>query len=235
MRFHCQTAGSTLTAQQPNNNVVRVAIQALAAILGGAQSLHTNSRDEALALPSEESVQLALRTQQIIAHESAVPNTVDPLAGSYALEALSNDLEKRANAYLRKIEALGGVLNAIEQGYIQREIQESAYRAQQAIEKKDNVIVGVNHFATSHEEKPIHLLKVDPIMEQKQRDKLDKLKTTRDPQRVASTLSQLKNAAKGTENLVPAILNAVKALATLGEISDTLREVFGVYREVKTI
>lgn len=235
MRFHCQTAGSTLTAQQPSNNVVRVTIQALAAILGGAQSLHTNSRDEAMALPGEESVQLALRTQQIIAYESGVTNTIDPLAGSYALEALCDDIEKQALLYLKGIEERGGVLGAIEEGYLQREIQESAYRTQQAIEKGDIGVVGVNCFDLSQEEKAIQLLRVDQNLEQKQREKLDQFKANRNSKQVALTLAQLKRAAEGTENLMPFILEAVKSLATLGEISETLKEVFGIYREVKTI
>lgn len=235
MRFHCQTAGSTLTAQQPNNNVVRVTIQALAAILGGAQSLHTNSRDEAMALPGEESVQLALRTQQIIAYESGVTNTIDPLAGSYALEALCDDIEKQALLYLKEIEERGGVLCAIEQGYLQREIQESAYRTQQAIEKGEIGVVGVNCFDRSQEEKAIQLLRVDQNLEQKQREKLDQFKANRNSKQVALTLAQLKRAAEGTENLMPFILEAVKSLATLGEISETLKEVFGIYREVKTL
>ena len=235
MRFHCQTAGSTLTAQQPNNNVVRVTIQALAAILGGAQSLHTNSRDEAIALPSEESVQLALRTQQIIAYESGVSNTIDPLAGSYTMESLCNDIEKKALLYLQEIEERGGVLGAIEQGYLQREIQESAYRTQQAIEKREIGVVGVNCFDRSQEEKAIQLLWVDQNLEQKQRDKLDQFKANRNSKQVALILTQLKRAAEGTENLMPFILEAVKSLATLGEISETLKEVFGIYREVKTI
>ena len=237
MRFHCQTAGSTLTAQQPDNNVVRVTIQALAAVLGGAQSLHTNSRDEALALPSEESVQLALRTQQIIAHESGVAHTIDPLAGSYALETLTHELEKQANAYLTEIENRGGVLSAIEQGYIQREIQESAYRSQQAVEREEKVVVGVNRFA-SHQKTATstRLLRVDSTLEQKQNEKLSRLKAARNSQKVASVLDRLKSAAEGTEeNLMPFILEAVKALATLGEISDTLKEVFKVHREVKTL
>ncbi|MBI1987067.1 MAG: methylmalonyl-CoA mutase family protein [Nitrospinae bacterium] len=234
MRFHCQTAGSTLTAQQPQNNIVRVALQALAAVLGGAQSLHTNSWDEALSLPTEEAVRLALRTQQIIAYESGAAHMVDPLGGSYALEALTSELERKAWDYIAEIEARGGVLKAIEQGYIQREIQESAYRYQQAVEQGEMVVVGINRFSSSEAESSAKLLKVDPALEQKQRGKLARAKERRDGQRVKAALAGLKEAAQGEANLMPLILEAVKAYTTLGEISDSWREVFGVYREVKT-
>lgn len=234
MRFHCQTAGSTLTAQQPQNNIVRVALQALAAVLGGAQSLHTNSWDEALALPAEEAVRLALRTQQIIAYESGVVHTADPLGGSYALEALTDELERKAGDYIAEIEARGGVLKAIEQGYIQREIQESAYRYQRAVEQGEVAVVGVNRFSSSEAERSDKLLKVDPALARKQREKLARVKERRDGQRVKTALAQLQEAARGEANLMPLILEAVKACATLGEISERWREVFGVYREVKT-
>lgn len=229
LRFHTQTGGSTLTAQQPMNNVVRVAMQALAAVLGGTQSLHTNSMDEALALPTEEAVQVALRTQQIIAHESGVADTVDPLAGSYFVEDLTDQLEAKAAAYLAKIDELGGALAAIEQGYIQREIQESAYRYQRAIERKQNVIVGVNKFTIKEETHP-ELLRVDESVAQKQRDRLTALRQRRDQAAAQQTLDNLKKTAEGRENLMPFILSAVEAYATTGEICHALRKVWGEYR-----
>jgi methylmalonyl-CoA mutase N-terminal domain/subunit len=230
LRFHTQTAGSTLTAQQPDNNVVRVAFQALAAVLGGTQSLHTNSKDEAYALPSEDSVRIALRTQQLIAHEIGVADLIDPLGGSYALEALTTEVETRAADYIEKIDAMGGAIKAIESGYIQQEIAESAYRYQKEIEAKKRTIVGVNQFQID-EEPPKDILRIRPEVERYQREKLLKTKSERDQGKVNSTLSQLKRTAQGSGNLVPPILEAVRAYATLGEISDTLREVFGEYRE----
>jgi methylmalonyl-CoA mutase N-terminal domain/subunit len=228
LRFHTQTAGCTLTAQQPYNNIIRVAWQALAAVLGGTQSLHTNSMDEALALPSEQSVQVALRTQQLIAHESGVADTADALGGSYYLEYLTESIEKRARDYITKIDRMGGSVTAIEKGYIQQEIQESAYRYQREIETTERVIVGVNKFQTK-EEPPRGLLKVDPRVRELQIRKLAELKGSRDGKRVEGTLTELKKAAQGEVNLMEPILNCVRALCTLGEICDILREVFGEY------
>ena len=230
LRFHTQTAGCSLTAQQPDNNVVRVAFQALAAVLGGTQSLHTNSRDEAYALPTEDSVRLALRTQQLIAYESGVADLIDPLAGSYAVEVLTDEIEKRSMEYIDKIEAMGGAIKAIESGYIQGEIAESAYQYQKEIEAKKRIIVGLNQFQV--EEGPLTgILRIKPEVEQYQKEKLGRVKKERDSSRVNETLTVLKNAAQGKDNLVPPVLEAVKAYATLGEISDTLREVFGEYKE----
>jgi len=230
LRFHTQTAGATLTAQQPDNNVVRVAFQALAAVLGGTQSLHTNSRDEAYALPSEDSVRIALRTQQLIAYESGIADMIDPLGGSYVVETLTNEIERKATEYIEKIDAMGGAIKAIESGYIQQEIAESAYRYQKEIESKKRIIVGVNQFQI--EEEPLKdILRIQPEVERYQKEKLIRVKKERDQQRVNETLTTLKKAAKGTENLVPPILDSVRVYATLGEISDTLREVFGEYRE----
>jgi methylmalonyl-CoA mutase N-terminal domain/subunit len=230
LRFHTQTAGCSLTAQQPDNNVVRVAFQALAAVLGGTQSLHTNSRDEAYALPTEDSVRLALRTQQLIAYESGAADLIDPLGGSYAVEALTDEIEKRSTEYISKIEAMGGAIKAIESGYIQEEISESAYQYQKEIETKKRIIVGLNQFQV--EEEPLRdILRIKPEVEQYQKQKLGRIKKERDNGKLKETLAVLKKAAQGTENLVPPILEAVKVYATLGEISDTLREVFGEYRE----
>jgi methylmalonyl-CoA mutase N-terminal domain/subunit len=231
LRFHTQTAGSTLTAQQPENNLVRVALQALAAVLGGTQSLHTNSLDEALALPSEDAARLALRTQQIIAFESGVTHTADPLGGSYAIEEITRQIETAAEAYIRKIDELGGMLRAIESGYVQREIQDSAYRWQRSVESGENTIVGVNHFVSDGPREPIDLLLVDETVQQRQCEGLRVLRSSRDAHEVDRTLARLKAAAQGDENLLPPILDSVEALATVGEISDTLREVFGEYRE----
>ena len=229
-RFHTQTAGSTLTAQQPDNNVVRVTLQALAAVLGGTQSLHTNSRDEAYALPSENSVMIALRTQQLIAYESGVAETIDPLGGSYTLETLTNEIEKKAMEYIEKIDAMGGAIQAVESGYIQKEIAESAYRYQKEIETKKRIIVGVNRFQA--EEEPLQgTLRIKPETERYQKEKLAEVKGTRDSAKVKATLGVLKKAARGTDNLVTPILEAVRVYATLGEISDTLREVFGEFKE----
>ena len=230
LRFHTQTAGSTLTAQQPDNNIVRVTIQALAAVLGGTQSLHTNSRDEALSLPTEDSVRIALRTQQIIAYESGVPETVDPLAGSYFIEAMTNRIEKEAWEYIDKIDKMGGMIKAIEEGYVQKEIQDSAYQFQKEVEEKERIIVGVNEFKIEEDIKP-KILKVDPEIERIQIERLQELKKKRDNRAVKSALSTLKDKAKTDENLVPYIFDAVKAYATLGEISDVLRDVFGIYEE----
>ncbi len=230
LRFHTQTAGSTLTAQQPDNNIVRVTIQALAAVLGGTQSLHTNSRDEALSLPTEDSVRIALRTQQIIAYESGVPETVDPLAGSYFIEAMTNRIEKEAWEYIDKIDKMGGMIKAIEEGYVQKEIQDSAYQFQKEVEEKERIIVGVNEFKIEEDIKP-KILKVDPEIERIQIERLQELKKKRDNRAVKSALSTLKDKAKTDENLVLYIFDAVKAYATLGEISDVLRDVFGIYEE----
>jgi methylmalonyl-CoA mutase N-terminal domain/subunit len=228
-RFHTQTAGVSLTAQQPYNNVVRTALQALAAVLGGTQSLHTNSLDEALALPTEEAVTIALRTQQIIAHESGVANTADPLGGSYFLETLTNDIEREALDYFRKIDALGGMVNAIEKGFPQREIQESAFQFQKAVESRDKIIVGVNEYVM--EEKPFPILYIDETVAEEQTARVAALRATRDNERVARALSSLKEAARGTANLMVPILEASRAYATLGEMCDALREVFGEYEE----
>jgi methylmalonyl-CoA mutase, N-terminal domain len=230
LRFHAQTAGSTLTAQQPENNVVRVALQALAAVLGGAQSLHTNSRDEALALPSQESVRIALRTQQIIAYETGVADTVDPLAGSYALEQLTDALEEQAEAYLAAIDDMGGMPAAIEGGYVQREIQESAYRAQLALEAGEAITVGVNAFAEGADELAIELQRIDPALETSRRERLAELRATRDSRRVALQRERLAAAAQGDENLVPLLVDCVENEVTLGEICATLREIWGEYR-----
>jgi methylmalonyl-CoA mutase N-terminal domain/subunit len=230
LRFHTQTAGCSLTAQQPDNNVVRVAFQALAAVLGGTQSLHTNSRDEAYALPTEDSVRIALRTQQLIAFESGVADMVDPLGGSYAVENLTNEIERKAVEYIEKIEAMGGAIKAIESGYVQGEIAESAYQYQKEIETKKRIIVGMNQFQI--EEEPLKdILRIRPEVEQYQKEKLSTVKKERDNAKVKETLAVLKKAAWGTDNVVPPILEAVRAYATLGEISDTLREVFGEYKE----
>jgi methylmalonyl-CoA mutase N-terminal domain/subunit len=229
MRFHTQTAGCTLTAQQPENNVVRVTLQALAAVLGGTQSLHTNAREEALSLPTEESVQIALRTQQIIAHESGVVDTVDPLAGSYFVEHLTDEIEHQARAYIEKIDSMGGALVAVERGYMQREIQESAYRYQQTVEQGDNVVVGVNRF-TVQEDHPPKLLRVDPEVGRQQAERLAALRVRRDNTQVQTALVNLGAAAQGTDNLLPPILAAVEAYATTGEICDVLRREFGEYQ-----
>ncbi len=234
IRFHTQTAGCTLTAQQPKNNIVRVAFQALSAVLGGTQSLHTNSMDEALCLPSEEAVQIALRTQQLIAYETGVTDTADPLGGSYYVENITNEIYKGAEEYIRKIDEMGGAVEAVEQGFIQREIQESAYKYQREIEKNERVVVGVNRFQTV-EERPTNLLRVDPEVRVAQIDRLKRLKSKRDDQKVRETLANLKVGAEGTDNLMPLILDAVKAYATLGEICDVLRGVFGEYQQVNTL
>jgi len=229
LRFHTQTAGSTLTAQQPMNNITRVTIQALAAILGGTQSLHTNSLDEALSLPTTHSVQVALRTQQILAHESGVADTIDPLGGAYAIESLTDEIESRARAYLENIDAIGGALAAVESGYMQREIQESAYRTQKQIECGETIVVGVNAFQTD-EPTPPERLKVDPSIEQSQRARLKEFRAKRDPDQVEFELQRIASAARSEENLMPLFIEAVEAGATLGEICTCLREIWGEYR-----
>ncbi len=235
-RFHVQTAGSSLTAQSIDNNVVRTTVQALAAVLGGAQSLHTNARDEALALPTESSARLALRTQQILAHESGVTETPDPLAGSYFVESLTNQLEAAANAYLAEIEGMGGTLAAIEGGFQQRQIQESAYRVQQQIERGDLVVVGVNRFRDDDAgEVKAALQRIDPEGERRQIERVRRVRTERDPAAWAAALARLDDAARGTDNLMPPIIEAVNAYATVGEISDRLRAAFGVHRELITV
>ncbi|HET7697133.1 MAG TPA: methylmalonyl-CoA mutase family protein [Vicinamibacterales bacterium] len=239
LRFHTQTAGSTLTAQQPDNNIVRVALQALAAVLGGTQSLHCNGRDEALALPTEESARIALRTQQVIAFESGVVNTVDPVGGSGAIEALTDRIEREAAAILERIDRLGGTLAAIEGGVIQREIQDAAYLAQQRVDSGDTVVVGVNRFADddrrpgggSHQQPRIETLRIDPEIETRQIERLQRVRAGRDRAAWRAALDAVTAAARGTDNLVPPIIRAVEAHATVGEISDAMRAVFGEHRE----
>jgi len=230
LRFHAQTAGSALTAQQPNNNLVRVAIQALAAVLGGCQSLHANALDEALALPTESAALLALRTQQILAHETGVANTVDPVGGAFAIEQLTNEIESRARESIEKIDALGGMLRAIETGYVQREIQKAAYDYQRAVERGERVVVGVNRYR-AEQELPIPTLRVDPAIEREQAERLAALRARRDAQKAAAALAAVETRARTGENLMPAIAAAVEAYATVGEISDALRRVFGEHQE----
>jgi len=230
LRFHTQTAGCSLTAQQPYNNVVRTALQALAGVLGGTQSLHTNSLDEAWALPTEFAATIALRTQQIIAHETGVTNTVDPLGGSYFVEALTNEVERGAWAYIRKIDALGGMVAAIERGFPQREIAEASYRYQRELDNKEKLMVGVNAFAS--EEKPLEILRIDESVAHRQAERLRRVRTERSNDEVARRLSALRTASKGKDNLMPFILDAVKTYATLGEICDAMRDTFGTYEEV---
>jgi len=230
LRFHAQTAGSSLTAQQPENNIVRVAIQALAAVLGGCQSLHTNSMDEALALPTEDSALIALRTQQIIANETGVTNTIDPVAGSYAVESLTDQIEQLAREYLSKIDAMGGMIKAIEAGFVQSEIQRAAYDFQRSVENKEQIVVGVNDFV-AQEERSIPTLRIDESIEHSQVERLHKLRAQRDVNKCSAALKELDRRARGTENLLPAILSAVESYATVGEISDTLRRVYGEYHE----
>jgi methylmalonyl-CoA mutase N-terminal domain/subunit len=231
LRFHTQTAGSTLTAQQPDNNIVRVAVQAMAAVLGGTQSLHTNGRDEALALPTEDAARIALRTQQIIGHESGVANTIDPLAGSYHVEKLTDEIEAGARELLARIEAVGGTLTAIETGYIQRQVQESAYKAQLAIDAREAVVVGVNKYVTD-EAHAIEVFRVDPDLETQQKARVQQVRAARDAGRWHAALDAVRGAATGSDNLVPPIIEAVEAYATVGEIADALRGIFGEYREV---
>jgi methylmalonyl-CoA mutase, N-terminal domain len=234
LRFHTQTAGSTLTAQQPENNIVRTAIQALAAVLGGTQSLHTNSFDEALALPTEQSARIALRTQQIIGYESGVPQTIDPLAGSCFVESLTNEIERRAAEYLGKIEVMGGMLKAIERGYVQQEIQNAAYEYQQAVDRGDAVVVGVNRFELE-EEKPIPIQRIDESLESKQVERVRAMRARRDVSSWQTALRAVEDAARSGANVMPRILQAVEACATVGEISDSMRKVFGEYREAVVI
>ncbi len=234
LRFHSQTAGSTLTAQQPENNIVRTALQAMAAVLGGTQSLHTNSFDEALALPTEQSARIALRTQQIIAYESGAPQTIDPLAGSYYVESLTNQIEAGARSYIDKIQALGGTLKAIERGYIQQEIQNAAYEYQQAVDRKQAIVVGVNQFHLD-EEKPIPLLHMDESLERKQVERLRAVRAKRDQAKWKAAVKQVEDTARGTKNLMPVIVDAVEADATVGEISDAMRHVYGEYHETVVI
>jgi len=234
LRFHTQTAGCTLTAQQPDNNVIRVAIQALAAVLGGTQSLHTNSWDEAFALPTAESVTTALRTQQLIACESGVADIVDPLGGSYAIEAMTDEIEDRAMQYIREIDSMGGAIKAVESGFMQREIAESAYSYQKSIEEKETIVVGVNEFVV--QETPFtNILKISPEVERAQRETLDRVRDQRNSIEAEGSLTNLKQVAQGSENLMPAIVKAVKSYATLGEIAGALATVFGEYREHTTV
>ncbi|HEX8096885.1 MAG TPA: methylmalonyl-CoA mutase family protein, partial [Pyrinomonadaceae bacterium] len=234
LRFHTQTAGSSLTAQQPDVNVVRTTIQALAAVLGGTQSLHTTAMDEALSLPTERAARVALRTQQVIAHESGVADTVDPLAGSYAVEHLTDEIERRAADYMEKIDVMGGMLRAIETGYVQREIQDAAYRYQRAVESGDQVVVGVNRFQVE-EESPVPTLRIDPAVERSQVERVRALRERRDKEAVEVALVKLEEAARGTENLLPRILECVEAYTTVGEISHRLRRVWGEYQEAVTL
>ncbi|MFI5271569.1 MAG: methylmalonyl-CoA mutase [Ktedonobacterales bacterium] len=234
LRFHTQTAGSTLTAQQPDNNIVRTAYQAMAAVLGGTQSLHTNSRDEALSLPTEDSVRIALRTQQVLAYETGVADTIDPLAGSYFVESLTDELERQAWDYIGKIDALGGAVRAIEQGYVQREIEDAAFRFQRELDEHGKIVVGVNQFQVEGEQQP-PILRVDPELGRQQAARLAALRATRDAAAVSAALAALEHAARGTDNVVPRILAAVESYATLGEISDTLRRVFGEQREERAL
>jgi methylmalonyl-CoA mutase, N-terminal domain len=234
LRFHTQTAGCTLTAQQPDNNIARVTLQALQGVLGGTQSLHTNSRDEALSLPTEKSVQIALRTQQIIAHETGVADTIDPLAGSYYIESLTNTLEEKAREYLQQIDDLGGSPSAIERGFIQREISESAYMHQKEVDAGNRIVVGVNEF-TVEEEQEFEYLRVDPETEREQIERLKEIRKTRDDDAVRASLDALRNAVRGTDNLMPPILDAVRVYATLGDICSVLRDEFGEYQSPNTL
>jgi methylmalonyl-CoA mutase N-terminal domain/subunit len=234
LRFHTQTGGVTLTAQQPQNNIVRTALQAMAAVLGGTQSLHTNSFDEALALPTEDSARIALRTQQIIGYESGVTAAIDPLAGSYYVESLTNEIEKRATEYLAKIDSLGGMLKAIEKGYVQQEIQNAAYEYQKAIDSKEQIVVGVNNFTVEHD-KPTMLQRIDPELERRQVERLRAFRAKRDPAKVAEAIRRVDDAARGGTNLMPVIVEAVESDATVGEISDAMRKVYGEYKEVMVI
>jgi len=234
LRFHTQTGGSTLTAQQPENNIVRTALQALAAVLGGTQSLHTNSYDEALALPTEHSARIALRTQQVIAYESGVPQTIDPLAGSYYVESLTNEIERRATEYIAKIDALGGMLRAIENGYVQQEIQNAAYEFQKRVDHLEQIVVGVNAFHVD-QEKPISLQSIDADLERKQVERLRAFRLRRNPAKAAAAIARIAESASGGSNLMPLIIDAVESECTVGEISDAMRKVFGEYKEVMVI
>jgi methylmalonyl-CoA mutase N-terminal domain/subunit len=241
LRFHTQTAGSTLTAQQPDNNIVRVALQALAAVMGGTQSLHCNGRDEAMALPTEESAMIALRTQQVIAWESGVVNTVDPFGGAYAVEELTDRIEREAKALLARIDRLGGTLPAIESGFIQREIQDAAYQAQQRIDAGESVVVGVNRYASplrgdaasaGQAAQPIETMQIDPALEARQVERVRQVRATRGQTEWRAAVDAVSAAARGADNLVPPIIRAVEAHATVGEISDAMRAVFGEHREI---
>lgn len=235
MRMHVQTSGCTLTAQQPLNNITRTTIQALAAVLGGTQSLHTNSFDEALALPGEEAVRVALRTQQIIAHESGATNTIDPLAGSYYVETLTNEMEEKATEYIQKVDDMGGAMVAIEKGFFQKEIADSSYNYQKEVDEKKRTIVGVNNYHIEKEEYPMKLLRVDPKVEKEQVASLQNVRKTRDNRKTEEMLDKLELSAEKDENLMPAIIEAVKAYATLGEICSVLRKVYGEYKELIVI
>ncbi|NTW48845.1 MAG: methylmalonyl-CoA mutase, partial [Chlorobiales bacterium] len=235
LRFHTQTAGCSLTAQQPENNIVRVAFQALAAVLGGTQSLHTNSMDEALALPSENAVKIALRTQQIIAHETGVTNTVDPLGGSYYVESLTVKMEEEAEKYFAEIDRLGGVIEAIEKGYMQREIGRAAYRYQQEFDTKERIVVGVNEFAEPNEKIQIPMLRISPEVEKKQVARLREVKASRNQEDVSSMLATLRKSATDGTNLMPVLAEAMHKYVTLGEICGVLREEFGTYEETPVI
>jgi methylmalonyl-CoA mutase N-terminal domain/subunit len=230
LRFHTQTAGSTLTAQQPEVNVIRTTIQALAAVLGGTQSLHTNGRDEALSLPTEDAARIALRTQQVIAHESGVADIVDALGGSYAIEFLTNEIEQRAAAYITKIDEMGGMLAAIEAGYVQREIERAAYDYQKAVEAQTEIVVGVNKFQIA-EDTPIPTLKIDPATEEAQQQRVQQVRAERNADGVMKALAEVESAARSGENLMPRIITAVESYATLGEIADAMRRVFGEYQD----
>jgi methylmalonyl-CoA mutase, N-terminal domain len=234
LRFHTQTAGSTLTAQQPENNIVRTAIQAMAAVLGGTQSLHTNSFDEALGLPTEHSARIALRTQQIIGHETGVANTVDPLAGSYYIESLTNEIERRAEAYLEKIDAIGGTLKAIEQGFIQQEIQNAAYDFQQSVDRLEQVVVGVNRFQTAGD-RAVPIQRIDEALERRQVERLKALRAKRSKSTWEAGIGGVERAARDGSNLMPHIIQAVESYCTVGEIADAMRRVFGEYQETVVI
>jgi methylmalonyl-CoA mutase N-terminal domain/subunit len=234
LRFHTQTAGSTLTAQQPEVNIVRTALQALAAVMGGTQSLHTNGYDEALAIPTEEAARIALRTQQIIAYESGTPQTVDPLAGSYAIESLTDEINSRATAYIEKIDALGGMIKAIEKGFVQQEIQNAAYEAQQSVDRGEAVVVGVNRFSIE-EERSVPIQRVDEALERKQVERVRALRARRNQSEWQQALRRVKENASDGSNLVPAVIEAVEKNCTVGEVSNVLREVFGEHRETVVI
>jgi methylmalonyl-CoA mutase N-terminal domain/subunit len=234
LRFHTQTGGSTLTAQQPQNNIVRTALQAMAAVLGGTQSLHTNSFDEALALPTEESARIALRTQQIIGYESGVSAAIDPLAGSYYVETLTDEIERRATEYLGKIDAMGGMLKAIERGFVQQEIQNAAYEFQKSVDSKEQLLVGVNAFQVDKEQ-PITLQQIDPGLERRQVERLRAFRARRDQAKAASAARRVEETARNGGNLMPVIVEAVEHEATVGEICDAMRAVFGEYKEVMVI
>ena len=234
LRFHTQTAGSTLTAQQPENNIVRTAIQAMAAVLGGTQSLHTNSFDEALGLPTEHAARIALRTQQIIGLETGVANTIDPLAGSYYIESLTNEIEQRAAAYLEKIDAIGGTLKAIEQGYVQQEIQNAAYDFQQSVDRLEQMVVGVNRFQAENE-RAVPIQRIDEELERRQVERLRALRDKRDKSAWEAGIRGVEEAARGGANLIPHIIQAVESYCTVGEIADAMRRVFGEYQETVVI